>query len=252
MRAILNRQMFTTRVFDSGSLGPLGSVVHQFTEPGRYEAVVTRKGAASHTSWFDVAESSSNLQIDVDLASRPAHHPAESDDDCGCGLAPAKTAPASPDVPVVSAKGYVLFHASHGDGYAVRVGRQGTEKSVFDSTALQRGDLYVVSLLAPTSYAMTNRAGKAKGTVVVAAPGERARALASVEAVNIDCDQTRFTPAEVKALSGQGLVFRVQDTSRVVIEQKGEPEGPSKEDADVQRRRRFVAQRIVRESKAAR
>lgn len=253
MRAILNRQMFTTRIFDSGSLGPLASAIHQFPEPGRYQVVVTHKGTPTRTAWFDVSDTASNLQLDVDLASGQDSRPSTgNDDDCGCGLtATAITTPVT-DVPAVSPKGYVLFFASRGDGYAARVGRQGSDKPAFDSTALQRGDLYAVSLLAPTKYAMTNRAGKAKGTIVVSPPGERARTIASVEAIAIDCDQTRFTPSDVKAISGQGLVFRVVETSRIVIEQIGEPEEASKRDTDVGRRRRFVAQRVIRESKTAR
>jgi hypothetical protein len=36
--ALVNRHLFTTRVFDSGALSVLASVIHQFSEPGLYSS----------------------------------------------------------------------------------------------------------------------------------------------------------------------------------------------------------------------
>lgn len=223
MPVVLNRQMFTTRVFDSGALGVLGSVIHQFREPGLYEIVIAQKDAAVASFWFEVSASSSNLQLDVDLATvpRPSGQQSTSHGDCGCGGV--KTPPGR-EVPTVSSKGYVLFYVSQGDGgYSVRVGRQGGEKAVFDSTALGEGDLFAVSLLAPTRYTMVNRTGSAKGTIIVSTSAVVARNLAAMSAPHVETKRDGFSPDNLKVVSGQGIVFRILEPSRVVIEQVEEP-----------------------------
>ena len=236
MRAILNRQMFSARTFDSGALGVLASVVHQFPDPGRYEAVIRHGHKAIRSVPFEVSESSSNMQLDIDLA-LPAQPRAGGEADCECKGTHAASGGST--LPSVSPKGYVLFHVSHGDGgYAVLVGRQGTEVPAFDSTALNTGDLFVVSLLAPTRYTMTNRRGKASGTIVVRMAHDHLRKLASSEAIYVESSHETFSPADVQAASAQGIVFRVRDSARIVIEQVDDP--PEKK---MPRRRRFVVLR---------
>jgi hypothetical protein len=247
MRAILNRHMFTTRVFDSGALGVLGSVIHQFREPGRYEVVIRQKDSVVRSFRFEASESSSNMQLDIDLASviRAATGAKE---DCGCDGAKGATGPGV--LPTVSPKGYVLFYVSQGDGgYAVSVGREGGEKPVFDSTALGEGDIFAVTLLAPTRYAMTNRTGGAKGTIVVSSSSDTAKSLAAMSASYVETRREAFAPNTVKVVSGQGIVFRILETSRVVIEQQEEPESEAR--AGGKGKRRFYARPQIPSSKSA-
>jgi hypothetical protein len=246
MPVILNRQMFTTRVFDSGALGVLGSVIHQFSEPGLYEAVIRQKDATVTSFWFEVSDSSSNMQLDVDLATvaRPSGPKGTSDDDCGCG---GKSAPPARAVPTVSPKGYVLFYVSQGDGgYSVRVGRHGSEKPVFDSTTLGASDLFAVTLLAPTRYAMANRTGSAKGTIVVSTSQTTAKNLAAMSAPQVETTRSAFSPDNLKVVSGQGLVFRILEPSRVVIEQIEDPKVEDRPDG----KRRFYARPRVEPNRA--
>jgi hypothetical protein len=219
MRAILNRQMFTARTFDSGAIGVLASLVHQFPSPGRYEAVIRRGDKPIRSVSFEVSDASPNMQLDIDLA--PPEQPRGSgDDDCACkGSHASGTSPRT-----VSPKGYVLFHVSRGDGgYSVLVVQQGSDKPAFDSTRLGAGDLFALSLLAPTRYKMTNRIGKATGTIVVRMAPEVLRKLATAEAIYVETSQDEFSPADVQAGSAQGIVFRVRDAARIVIEQVEEP-----------------------------
>ena len=223
--SILNRQMFTTRLFDSGALGVLASVIHQFAEPGLYHAVIRRGEEGERTVSFQVSASSANPQLDIDLAA-PTPDRARRERDCHC--APGETSAAGAtgrgSVPTVSPKGYVLFYVSHGNGgYSVRVGREGGKDVVFDSTTLAKGDLFALSLLAPTRYSMQNRLGRARGSIQVALSEEAARNLAALETTTVEVGRDAFRPAEIEVVSGQGIVFTVADEARIVIEQAEEP-----------------------------
>ena len=171
---------------------------------------------------FEVSPDSANMQLNIDLAVAPAATTPLRHDDCKCE--PGVALKASNVPPTLSPSGYVVFYVSQGEGgYSVEVsGPDG--KPSFDSTGLLDGDLFALSLLAPTTYAMTNAAGKARGTIEVGSvPSELARNLSSVETVYVDASTNQFTPASVSVVSGQGIVFRIKEPSRIVIEQMGEP-----------------------------
>jgi len=218
MKVTLNREMFTTSTFDSGSLGVLASVVHQFTAPGRYRAVVQRHAAVVGTTFFEVSETA-GLQLDVDLAAVHRAGPATAAD-CGCDPARAGSAL----LPAVSPQGYVLFFASSGGGYSVAVGPD-TERGpvAFDSQNLGAGDLFALSLLEPTVYTMVNRHGGAPGEIVVVFSAERARGLQNLEPQYVDVSRAGFQPSRLQVSSAQGIVFRVQAAARIVVE-KRDPE----------------------------
>jgi hypothetical protein len=57
----------------------------------------------------------------------------------------------------------------------------------------------------------------------------------------VDTTRDSFSPSDVKAVSGQGIVFRIAESSRVVIEQLDEPAGGK----DPIGRRRVVARRAA-------
>jgi hypothetical protein len=71
MQVTVNRQLFSERTFDSGALGVLCSVIHQFAESGVYQAVIKVAGKTERTVWFEVTESASEMQLDIDLAPPP-------------------------------------------------------------------------------------------------------------------------------------------------------------------------------------
>jgi hypothetical protein len=195
----INFQVLNIINQDSGALGPLGMVVHQFHEPGKYYVGVHREGRAV-----------ANTAFEVDLA----------------GVA-RKVAHA--DARKVSPKGYVLFHASAGSGYSATVSAApvsatvaaGDERVIFDSTKLGEGDLFATSLLEPGKYSLVNAAGTAKTDIEVTFTPEDAKRLKSVEPLHVDVASTAFALATIRVISSQGLVFRVKDQARVVITRQG-------------------------------
>src|SRR5438876_1146393 len=127
MRIRLDRSLFTRTDLDSASLTALGSVVHQFSEPGRYRGVVLRGGEAVGTFSLSVDRESTATEAAIDLA-------AVAEDATGSGDAPSGT------TFEVHPEGYVVFHVSRGDaGYAVHVGRldEGPKPKTFDSREMK-------------------------------------------------------------------------------------------------------------------
>jgi hypothetical protein len=212
MNFTINRQLLNTAIFDSGALGPLTSLVHQFSSPGIYVALVRHNGKTAHETRFEVSTTSTNMQLNIDLATPTIDLAKSAGCDCEKG--------ALAQLPSVSPNGYVLFHASTGSGYSVVAGL-GSDKPVFDSAKLEKGDLFALSLMEPTSYAMSNSLGKAKGEITVSFSKEDVKRLSSLETQMVDVSKNDFKPASLKLLSTQGLVFRVQESARIVVERTG-------------------------------
>lgn len=217
MKARLNLQLLKTSTFDSGALGVLAMVLHQFQSTGHYRATILHRGQAVVDVTFEVNEQSDAMQLDIDLfeAVRKANARPE---DCGCKD---KTQIKK----VVSPRGYVLFHASSGSGYSVTVSNERGEV-VFDSTRLSKGDLFAISLLEPAVYSMMNTLSSTSGIITVELPAEADRQIKALETVYVNVGQERLEPERISLISSQGLVFRIQSSAaRVVVEkQQSSPE----------------------------
>jgi hypothetical protein len=238
--AQINRHVFTTRVFDSGALTVLATVIHQFADPGKYIVSIRRDDAVVGSTRFDVVADGPN-QLNIDLAAggipgkaSPFERSARASagaKDCNCGgggaahAASAAAMPAgAPPPKVVSPQGFVQFHVSHGEGrLSAQVRKEQTDKILFDTTLLGTGDLFAVSLLAPAKFTLANTAGTATGSVTVTFSKEVARKIKATTPVFADVSKSAFTPKDLQVSSGQGLVFRVQDAARIVVTQQTDP-----------------------------
>jgi hypothetical protein len=212
MQPKVNRQLFTQRVFDSGSLGVLASVIHQFERPGRYEMTVFHAGSPSGNISFIVDPESATRQLSIDLAG-VERQTRDAGDCCDSKSEPL----------VVSPQGYVLFYATRGTDFSVRV-RIGEEKNpVFDSEKLGKGDLFALSLMEPTKYSVIDRIGGARGQITVGFSAAHAKRLKSLGPVYVEAKGKAIDPATINLVSTQGLVFRIHQRSRIVVEKLGEP-----------------------------
>lgn len=210
MRTIVKRQLFTQRVFDSGSLGVLASVIHQFGEAGAYEAKTYLGESPAGAFSFVVDPDSKVQQLTIDLAELGREK-----EDCKCEGEKREER-------IVSPKGYVLFYASRGIGYSVRVGRGNERQAAFDSRQLGSGDLFAVSLLEPTTYSVVDRIGGGKAEITVELDPARIRKANRPDPVYADAKKGAIEPRSIRLVSAQGLVFRISTGSRVVIEKTGQ------------------------------
>lgn len=212
MTAKLNHQLLNTTSFDSGALGMLAMVVHQFSSPARYHAAVMRSGHAVAEVPFTVDEKSEAMQLDIDLA-QAERDTGGKPHDCRCHD---ETQPAA----VVSPKGCVLFHASSGTGYSVVVSNE-SDKTRFDSTQLGKGDLFALSLLEPAVYSLANTVSDAAGEIDVTFNAEAAKRIRELETRYVNVTAKKFDPDRIEVSSTQGLVFRLEAPARIVIAKKG-------------------------------
>ena len=235
--ALINRHLFTTRVFDSGALTVLASVIHQFSEPGLYYVTIRRGDAVLGTRGFEVSPESGATQLNLDLAAiasptaigigfvRSARGAAPKNCDCaGRGAVAGAHATAAVTTPTVSPNGYVQFFVSQGEGgLAASVARSDADKVLFDTTTLDNGDMFALSLLAPARFSMVNKLGSATGTITVTFSKDVARNLKTTTPIYVDASKSTFAPNDIQLSSGQGLVFRVTEAARIVVTQESDP-----------------------------
>lgn len=212
MKAQINRELFTQKTFDSGALGVMTSVIHQFSRPGRYQASVQKNDEQTASFTFRVDEAAENTQLNIDLAGFTRRQRNDKDD-CCCH---------DDEELVVSSKGYVVFYVSTGSGYSVKAGELESEKVEFDSQTLQTGDLFALSLLEPTKYSLTNLNNRASGEINVYFSEDIAKKLKNLETFYVEASAEGFNPPQLQLAATQGLVFRVADgaASRIVIEKR--------------------------------
>lgn len=213
MKAKVNIQLLETTTFDSGALGMMAMVLHQFRSTGNYRAAIMEQGRLVTDVDFQVDEKSEVMQLDLDLA-QTVQQAKTRPKDCDCKSENQTTR-------VVSPKGYVLFHASSGNGYSVTISNGGSNQ-VFDSTKLGEGDLFAISLLEPANYSMRNTMGSAAGEIVVRLKPEMAKQIKTLETRYVDVSAKTFDPERIELTSSQGLVFRIKGTARILVE-KNDP-----------------------------
>ncbi|MGB3919729.1 hypothetical protein [Methanothrix sp.] len=217
MKARVNLQLLKTAAIDSGALGVLSMVVHQFSSPGRYSIAISNQGKVLKYIQFDVDAKSEVMQLDIDLAQaatlkKKAHTSAT----------PSSKIEDQTEQ-IISPKGYVLFHVSSGSGYSVMVS-DSLGRAVFNSMKLDNNDLFAVSLLEPGSYSMRNSIDSAAGEITVSLPPEMSGKLKDLDTQYVDVSVKKLDPQRIELISTQGLVFRTKSSARIVITKKSTPQ----------------------------
>jgi len=160
MKARVNTFALRQNLVESAELGVLGTVAHQLTDEGDYRGTVYRDKTEIATFRISVEPDGKNQQADIDFAALIPHKRRQR----GRFEEPTHS---------VVPKGYLVLYVSEGPGgFSVRLDKLGKTKPqrVFDSRMLRRGDLFVVSLIRPGLYELTDSYGKGKGQITVAYP----------------------------------------------------------------------------------
>jgi hypothetical protein len=208
--------LFTQFGLDSGALTLLGTVVHQFTEPGEYRGAAGGPGGASTPFYLTVDKSPAVNQVNIDLATLGA--PAVAASGCDC-----ETPPTASNRFSLGAHGYAVFHVSGGaGGHYVKIGRAAAAPAAkdFDSTSLKNGDLFAATILRPGRYKVTNahHKGAKHSDLTVTYPGRGKAAFQPPPTLRVECTAAGFSSPRLELKATQGIVFTCQDPSRIVIE----------------------------------
>ena len=227
MDVTLDPYLFTQIGLDSGSLTMLGTVVHQFSEPGEYRCVVHEGPVVKATFTVSSDKNSSNPQAVVDLealVSESSHS-----GDCGCGCeGVAREGAKGPFTFTVNPRGYALFRVGRGKGqyyvHARRVDAPADAKG-YETRVLVEGDSFSAVVLRPGTYDVANSMTRAKGRLVVTYPKAGERKYRPAAPIRVSCGKA-FEPAEVIIGPGQGLIFEAQTPSRITITLSKPDDGP--------------------------
>lgn len=218
MNLTFDQNLFTQVSLDSGLLTILGSVIHSFPEPGEYRGSVHKTGGGQAVFYITVDRNSPAAHVNIDLASLREYSDAGQKECCDNNPENHFT---------VNPKGYVVFHVSRGSGgFSVHV-RQAVEdpkENVFNSQELGDGDIFSAAIIRPGTYTMSNR--KAKGEIVVSYPEMGKTAYRPPAPIRVQVSPEGFEPAHIELKPGQGLVFDIKATARIVVKLIKPDDGP--------------------------
>jgi len=220
MKARVNWPIFTQTNLDSGELTMLGSVIHNFSEPGEYLGTVLLRDETVGRFNLTVEEGCPTVQANIDLATLHKPEPAQCKDE------PQKRY-------VVNPKGYAVFYVSKGTGgYSVVVGKiqnKGESKLAFNSRELGEGDMFAVTMIRPGIYSVLNEKNDAKAEITVRYPKIGKVPYRPPTPVTINCTGKRLTPNKIDIQPAQGQVYKIQTPSRIKIELIRPIDGSSEE-----------------------
>lgn len=235
MDALVNRQLLEQTTWDSGAPSGTAAVVHQFRSPGRYFATALLDEQSVGEVEFIVLERPGPPELDgppagvrIDLgwvrrSLRQRLHPGQGDRS------------------LVGQEGYVMFsNAEQTTGYAVTVTRPEERRGVFDTRQLGKDDLFSVTVVRPGTYTMSNTLAGTEGRIGVAYPTVGETPYRPPEPASVLCRADGFDPPSVELQPAQGLIFRFEVPSRIVITLV------EAEDRPAERRRRSVTWRSPR------
>ncbi|MGC1511089.1 hypothetical protein [Ketobacter sp.] len=211
----LNRHVLEQTRYDSGLLGQLGFVVHPYPDAGHYKVEIYRHDKLQQALLIDVNASSGDSQLSIDLAAtehkRPPQDPCCCDDDSGSNYKSRQLAKG----------GYALFYVGSGSGgyhvksYALD---PDSKQDSFDSTRLNRGDLFGITLIRPGHYHVTNTPKKRHGKISVEAVSASKTPYQPPEALQIEVDTLTDNNKAVTLTQAQGMVFHASQDDRILIE----------------------------------
>jgi hypothetical protein len=218
MNSTFDQNLFTQIGLDSGSLTILGSVTHSFQKPGEYRGSVHKTGGEQAVFFITVDKNSPAASVNIDLAALPEYTDANQKECCDKSEANHFT---------VNPKGYVVFHVSRGSGgfsVHVRLAVEDPKEKVYNSQELDDGDFFAAAIIRPGTYSVTNR--RAKAEIVVSYPEIGKTAYHPPAPVHVQVSTAGFEPARIELKPGQGMVFEIKTTGRVVIKLVKADDGP--------------------------
>lgn len=209
----LNTHLFTETGTDSGALNVLGTVVTPFEATGAYRLDLLRDGRFMTHRTLLVEDDAPATQVDLDLATLPElDHERVHDRDCQCGVH---------ETIELRTNGYLVVHVSQGPGDFAAVAYRpeaNTEGPAFDSRKLEKGAYFSALLLRPGKYVARNEHDQATYEFSIPRPQRPTALEIPDDPVRITLSNQGFVADEDVLQPGQGIVFEVQATARIIIE----------------------------------
>lgn len=215
----LNRAVFTQTAFESRALTVLTTLLHRFTEPGRYRVHVQHPAMPVRDLTVNVSKDAKKTQENIDLSGT-----GDRGHDCCCG--------ADEDIELAVNGVLGLYPSTGVGGYRVTVSSvpaEGTEapasgrdeRTLLDTEkGVPAGDYFAVVLTRPGTYLLTARDARAE--VKVELP--RRERLRTDQPTLVVLGAEGFRPGSVSQLAGRALVVQC-DVDALLRVELVEPEG---------------------------
>jgi hypothetical protein len=206
-KAIINRGTILQSDFDSGRLTPLCVVIHKFPSTGEFLGTILQDDRSIGNFSLSVTKDSTDKQVNIDLSTLPISEPRQP------GSQPEAQFSVQPG-------GNVLFYVTRASGgNAVVVHPSGMPAQVvFDSRTLDKGDIFLVTLLRPGQYQLTNTRNKVQSQVKVAYPVQAAAPLTRLTVQTTNAGQKQFGSKSMELEGIQGLAVRCDVPSRLQMQ----------------------------------
>jgi hypothetical protein len=235
MKARVNTYALRQTRIDSASLGVLGTIAHPISDEGDYAATVLQRGIQVAAFQLKVDGEVKNPQADVDLAT----------------LIPERRRREvrfkEPSLAVTS-KGYLVLYVSQGPGgfhvllnkLGVDRGNEGEPRQVFDSRALEQGDVFIASLLRPGHYEVTDQHSEGRGQIKVAYPTPEKQPYVPPKPEEVSVAEEGFNPAELRIRAAQGVVFTIRAAKASLEVNLVEPDDGPREKGEIRDKIRWT------------
>ncbi len=211
MSAKINRHLIKQTRFDSGSLTQLGFVAHQYKTSGRYKVDVYRENELRTSCYIDVDTDNESLQASIELSGLELGINTSKKGSC-CD--------SNVKIYKINREGYALFYVNKGAGkYHVKsyyLESRG-ESYLFDSTTLNKGDLFGLTLLRPGRYQLRDGNSNPLSSLVVEAVKPLEKKYVPPEAINVELSEIHKMK-EISLLQAQGIIFNAKSDNRVIID----------------------------------
>lgn len=201
-KKIVNKNIINQTSFDSGSLTPLQTVYHKFTNSGSYYGILLKNDVIIGKFLITVNDTYKNNVIKIDIKNVIASQTYARNDKNYTNQFTLQT------------NGYATIYVSSGlGGYSIRINRIHHNKTEieFDNRELCDNDIFSIVLIMPGEYIVTNNNGKIQGKIIVNYPSKIQQSVISYSSqCTINVVEDSFQPDIIKVNSGDLQIYHIK------------------------------------------
>lgn len=207
MKSYLNRAATQKTKFKSAGVSVLSYTAHQLKNSGTYLGKIYQDKKVINEFHIVCSDECKETQANINIADFNLH---DSSNECQRKYE-------------ISPNGYLLFYDSKSNkDFRIKIEKASKTKKVevqFDSLSLNKGDLYVATLLHPGIYKGLNLKNNTEFKVNVVYPDKKLLKKVNQvkQPITVDVNEKGFSQGIIKTLPGQGIVFNINTPSDIEL-----------------------------------
>ncbi|HEU5119986.1 MAG TPA: hypothetical protein VFT71_03270 [Candidatus Nitrosocosmicus sp.] len=224
MNLKINRFLFSQTNIDSGSLTTHSTIVCKFPDPKEYQGIV-RKGSGIVSRFkLKVIEDKLSNNSPPSLSNIDSRNSQNVDENKQANILTSNQTNIDlsnlTDFYTLKKGGYAVFFVSTGiGGYSIELYQtdKGSQTKTFDSKELRNDTIFSSMIIRPGTYLITNTVNDTKAELVVNYP-ELGKMRKILTPFYIECNTKEIIPNKINVDPSQGLIFKINTSSRIKIE----------------------------------